>query len=142
MKLSPGARRGGVRIGRLPMTSMIDVVFLLLIFFMVTADFAEPEDRLGAGLAAEGEGGVAVEDLQPQIVDVVRVNGRDLFRIGAREADSRATLESILADLPKDPGIVVRGSDSASVDAAAAALQAAVNAGFTKRSYLPAGGTP
>ncbi|MDR3182955.1 MAG: biopolymer transporter ExbD [Planctomycetaceae bacterium] len=32
----------------LNMTSMIDVVFLLLVFFVCTADFAEPEENLPA----------------------------------------------------------------------------------------------
>jgi len=47
----PGARRGG---GSLNMTSMIDVVFLLLIFFIVSTEFRTIEGLLPNNLPGEG----------------------------------------------------------------------------------------
>ena len=123
--------------GTLPMTSMIDVVCLLLVFFMVTSSFSERESKLPSALATEGAGAAAA--LEPQIVDVV---GGDpagaVFRVGTNAVGSRGELEAILALLPKAPGLVIRVSPEAPVWAAAAALQAASNAGFEKRTYVPA----
>ena len=53
---------------RLQFTSMIDVVFLLLIFFMTTTSLAIPEAQLSSALQVERESGRAA-DLLPQIVE-------------------------------------------------------------------------
>ncbi|MAY75825.1 MAG: hypothetical protein CMJ31_14125 [Phycisphaerae bacterium] len=118
------------------MTSMIDVVFLLLIFFMVTANFSERENELRSTLATEGAGSESV--LEPQIVDVGSgTGGRATFRIGDNAVGSRDELAAILELLPKEPGVIIRVSGDAPVWAAAAALQAAQSAGFDKRTYVP-----
>ena len=124
--------------GAVPMTSMIDVVFLLLIFFMVTATFAAPEDRLAAGLQAEGKG-AQTEDLQPQIVDVRPVGAAAAFVIGSHSVRTRAELARVLRGLPRAQGVVIRGHPGVNVASIAAAMQAALDAGFQKRSYVPAG---
>ncbi|MBR6480362.1 MAG: biopolymer transporter ExbD, partial [Thermoguttaceae bacterium] len=48
------------RMPELKMTSMIDVIFLLLIFFVLTANFNEIEMFLRMNLSAPGEGAPAV----------------------------------------------------------------------------------
>ncbi|GJM19876.1 MAG: hypothetical protein DHS20C14_20890 [Phycisphaeraceae bacterium] len=123
--------------GSLPMTSMIDVVFLLLVFFLVTSSFALSEEHLSAAAKSERKGQSSTE-LTPQIIDVVRRDGRDLFLLGETATPSQDALTKLLRTLPKDPGVAVRVHDDATVQAAASALQAAENAGFTKRSYVPA----
>jgi len=123
------------------MTSMIDVVFLLLIFFMVTASFSAPESRLAAGLQAEGKG-ARTQDLQPQIVDVKRQGLGPAFVIGSHAVRTRAELVAVLSRLPKDQGVIVKGHGDVPVSAVAAAMQAASDAGFTKRSYVPASTPP
>jgi biopolymer transport protein ExbD len=135
VKIVPDHRR--VRTAAIPMTSMIDVVFLLLIFFMVTATFASPEDELSAGLQAEGRG-AATEDLQPQIVDVRLRNGRTVYEIGAHSARTRAELTAVLRRLPTEPGVIIRVAGDVPVAAPATAMQAAADAGFRKRTYVPA----
>lgn len=122
----------------LPMTSLIDVVFLLLIFFMMTATFTPDERRLDAGLAAEGRGGTADDDLVPQIVEVAGGPSGDVFAIGGRRPATQSQLTEILRRLPKAPGVVIRVRDSASIAGVAAAEQAVVDAGFTRRTYVPA----
>lgn len=127
------------RLGALPMTSMIDVVFLLLIFFLVTSSFAPEESRLDAALQTEGPALSSV-DLQPQVVLVEMGASGPVYRIGGRLAVTPEELTSILKQLPKEAGVAVRVRPDVPVAAAAAALQAAHDAGFTKRSYVPTQG--
>ncbi len=120
------------------MTSMIDVVFLLLIYFILTASFTMPEEDLASGLQAEAEGPSSAADLLPMIVTVDRRNGRTLYRLGERASEDPDAIVAWLAPLPKEGGVFVRVTDRASVDAAAKALSACKRAGFTKVSYVPA----
>lgn len=136
MRLGRGKPKRGVE--ALPMTSMIDVVFLLLIFFLVTANFSEREDRLESTIQSERTGAV-VQDLQPQIVSVEMSGTHVVFRIGERAVQTGDALRVLLEQLPKEAGVAVRVSDQVPIQAAATALQAAHDAGFTKRTYVPAG---
>ncbi len=123
----------------LPMAATIDVVFLLLIYFMLTASVLEPERDLASALQAESEAGAGrAADFQPQVVTVGDGRARARFAIGSREVSTREDLEAILRQLPKEGGVFVRVLPLATVDSAAAALQACKNAGFTKVSYVPA----
>lgn len=124
------------RIGMLPLTSMIDVVFLLLIFFLVTSNFAQQERELPSALQTEG-GGVRASDLQPQIVEIRMDSGSPIFVIGDLAVRTRTDLQRILEQLPQEPGVAVRSDADAPIAAVAAAMQAARDAGFTKRSYVP-----
>lgn len=122
----------------LPLTSLIDVVFLLLIFFMLTSAYVMNESRLSSALQMERSASGRAADLQPQIVHVEQREGRATFRLGERIVASQAELTSLLASLPKEGGVFVRVSDAAPVEGAAAALQAARDAGFIRVSYVPA----
>lgn len=119
------------------MTSMIDVVFLLLIFFLVTANFAEREDQVSSTIQAE-RSGAGIQQLQPQIVSVELIGGRVAFRIGERAVYTGAGLRGVLEQLPKEAGVAIKVDGRVPIQAAATALQAAHDAGFTKRSYVPA----
>jgi hypothetical protein len=59
------------------------------------------------------------------------------FRLGSRTFTDRSSLLPILASLPKDRGIVVKTTNSATVGGAAAAVQVCKDAGFDKVSYVP-----
>lgn len=134
-RLRPSRRRRS-QLGALPLTSMIDVVFLLLIFFLVTADFAKKESKLPAALQTEG-GGVSSSDLQPQIIQITLQEGQVIFTIGQVRCTDRASLESVLNQLPRDPGIAIKSAPDVPIQAVATALQAARNTGFARRSYVP-----
>ncbi len=137
MRLAGKRRRRKIRtglLGVLPMTSMIDVVFLLLIFFMVTASFSADEDKLSAAIGADGAG--APSTLQPQIVRIRDLDGVTVYEIGSHRLQSTNSLGNILKALPKEQGVVFRVSDSVPIADVAAAMQAAFNAGYTKRSYV------
>lgn len=122
----------------LPLISLIDVVFLLLIYFLVVSDFSMEERRLSSTVRTEG-GGVRSVELQPQIVEVSTDGEGVRFAIGQAVARDKAGLTRILERLPREPGVAVRSTPDTPISAIAAALQAARDAGFEKRSYVPRG---
>jgi len=123
-------------IPRLPLTAFIDVVLFLLLYFLLAGNLAELEAELPSGLKTERHAGRS--DLAPQVV-LVRSDegGRPSFRIGDRVLIDRDSLAGVLRQLPKEQGVFVKVSGRATVEAAAAALQAARDAGFAKVNYVP-----
>ncbi len=138
MKLDSARHQGpDDRGASLPMTSLIDVVFLLLIFFMVTTTLAPSESQLSSTLKTERKEGGSAADFQPQVVNVEPGGeGRAQFRIGERIVTSGDALRDILAQLPKEAGVFVRVMDDVRVGDVADAIQASKDAGFTKVSYV------
>ena len=136
MKFTPPSRANTRRLARLQLTAMIDVIFLLLIFFMTTTTLARPESELTSGLRAESPAGAA-SNLAPQIVEVGVFAGESGFRLGDRIVRSREALEMLLAELPKDAGVFVRVQSGVDVAMPAAALQACNDAGFSRVTYVP-----
>ncbi len=121
---------------RLQLTSMIDVIFLLLIFFMVTTTFSAPERQLASSLHTERKTGKAA-DLQPQIVEAMLVDGAPAFVLGDRVTRDQPSLTELLRTLPKEGGVFVRVDRNVHVGWSAAALQACRDAGFEKVNYVP-----
>ena len=135
MRVRPDSNRDDV--GDLPLTPLIDVVFLLLIYFMVTATITPPESRVASTL--QGERGAGQQrDLRPQIVTVDLVDGGVSYRLGARVFADRGSLATALEQLPKEGGLFVRVTDRAPWSAVAGVMQDALDAGFVKRTYVPA----
>lgn len=123
---------------RLPLVALIDVVMLLLIYFVLAGSLTPEETELPASLRTEKAGGKP-SDLLPQILIVEPGGGGAAqFRIGERILSDRAALASILKQLPKEAGVAVKVRPGVDVAAAAAALQACSDGGFTKVSYVPA----
>lgn len=120
---------------RLPLTPMIDVFFLLLVYFVVSSTIAQPEDDLSAALRQESAEASA-SDLQPQYVEVVRSEAGAAFTVGARTLRTQEELRQILSELPKEAGVFLKVNDDAPVWAAAAALQACHDAGYEKLTYV------
>ena len=123
------------QVTRLQIASMIDVVFLLLIYFMLTTTLEPPESELTPALSADRPG--QPTSLQPQTIEHERAGDVDAFRLGERVLSDQASLAAVLAELPKDAGVIVRAPDSVRVQWAAAAVQAARDAGFDKVTYVP-----
>jgi len=101
----------------LNMTSMIDVIFLLLVFFAFTSDFKEPEKLLPTNLSASGAITSETKPTQEErdlgkIIASLRVDklGRVLYLIDGKPLDSLKELESTLASLqeiePNAPVVV------------------------------------
>jgi biopolymer transport protein ExbD len=133
-------RRHGSKLD-LQMTSMIDCVFLLLIFFMVTSSFNRTERELDTGLAKEENKGEQASDLSPIIVEIAKPTGGDfVFQVGGRQLATREELTAVLQQLEnKLDGAYVRAADEAPFMMAAGAIQACKDAGFLKTIYAPKG---
>jgi biopolymer transport protein ExbD len=123
----------------LAMTSMIDMTFLLLVFFMTTGGFMTIERNLDSAIKDRPSGRTAASDLEPAIVEIVRSGERFVYRVGSRELTSVAELTALLRQFPnKVDGAYVRVSDGAPFRMAAGAIQACKNARFLAVAYVPA----
>ena len=101
------------------MTPMIDVIFLLLIFFVVTADFtpaAPPEQILPTHLTLPGgiESDVRPEDTQVDLTVIVELRWEDdkpIWRISGQQFDKlndvHATLAQIATSVAADTPVIL-----------------------------------
>ena len=121
------------------MTPMIDVVFLLLIFFMLTSASLKPETQLDSAIKLrQKSAATAASDLEPAIIELVRSGDAAIFRIGNREIATQDELTKVLRQFPnKLDGAFVRVPDDVAFRWAAAAIQACKSADFTTVSYIP-----
>ncbi|MEQ9205854.1 MAG: biopolymer transporter ExbD [Phycisphaerales bacterium] len=138
LKRSQRSAKRSSHLGVLPLTSMIDVVFLLLVYFLVTSSFAQPERDLPSSVQTDG-GGVRSSELQPQIVVIELQGGEAVYRVGSNRVLTQDGLTQLLRSLPKEPGIAVKAQRDVPIRFIAVAMQASQDAGFTRRSYVPTG---
>jgi biopolymer transport protein ExbD len=133
MKLSSRkTSRGGQELN---LTSMIDVIFLLLIFFIVSAGFSKNERDLESNLQTQSTG--ARSNLIPVVVEIVPVGGSYQYKVGGQTAADAAQLTDVLRRIPtKGNGAFVRVKDDAPFLMAATAVQAAHDAGFLQVNYV------
>jgi len=137
MRLTNRKPQHGEKI-ELSMTSMIDVVFLLLIFFMITSSFVKTERELDSNIKNQDSTSSSASDLEPAIVEIVNSGGQFVYRIGAREVQEASDLTNILRQFPnKLDGAYVKVSDDAPFRMAAAAIQSCKDADFTTVTYVP-----
>lgn len=137
MRLAPRHRNSSKRVA-LSLSSMIDVVFLLLAYFIVTTVVTQREDRLSPNLSIEDQsGGSMQQDLEPQVLEVRLVAGSVEYAIGGLRFADREPLVAALSELPHAPGLFVRVHDGPTVAAAAAAIQCGRDAGFKEVTYVP-----
>jgi biopolymer transport protein ExbD len=97
-----------IRVAKLSLTSMIDVVFLLLVFFMLGMHFRQEERRLEAALPRKGQGtdlGL-LEELHI-VVDRAPGGGPSLVLDG-RVVPSFTALEGLLRQVARVPGATHR----------------------------------
>jgi biopolymer transport protein ExbD len=123
-------------IPRLPLVAFIDVVLFLLLYFVFASDLAPEEGQLPSAIQAETRGGRGTP-LSPQVLRVEAKDGKPRYVLGERVMSDRESLRAVLAQLPKEAGLVVRVAPDATVEAAAVGVSAARRAGFVKVSYVP-----
>ncbi len=123
----------------LNLASMIDVTFLLLVYFLLTMAISAKEDHLTSTLQTQRDSSSGeTSDFQDQIVDVLVLNGAPVYRLGTRVFDNRFELSAALEPLPKTVGVFINVYDGVPVGFAAAAIQIARDAGFKQVTYVPA----
>lgn len=129
-------QQGGTDIIKLPLAALIDVVFFLLLYFIMAGTLSAAEGELPMTLSTGKRAAGSGSDFSTQVLFVQFEAGQPRFRLGNRVILSQEELTTVLATLPKEPGIVVRAQDEAPVQWTAAALQAARDAGFARVSYV------
>jgi biopolymer transport protein ExbD len=118
------------------MTSMIDVIFLLLIFFMLNVGFHQAEREMESGIQTQSRSR-ARRHLEPVIVRIAPGGGGHVYRIGGRDLATPEELADVLRLMGRADGAFVRVPDDAPFAMAAAAIQACYDAGFLAVSYVP-----
>lgn len=88
----------------LQLTSMIDVVFLLLIFFMVATTFLDPERQVDLDLPAAAEAGAEATQLEELVVNVL-ADGR--ISVAGALVDDDGLRTALRQAAAADPGIQV-----------------------------------
>lgn len=144
MKLGTRPRHtsGGLN---LSMTSMIDVVFLLLIFFLTTTSFVEPRRELAANTAvAETAQQGAQDTLEPAVVRLFRQGEVTFYSFGAVTTADEARIAGLLKAFGhKAPGAFVEVGPGVPFGDAARMLSLCQSAGFSPVTWLADdGGAP
>lgn len=121
-------------------TSMIDVVFLLLIFFLVTTTFIKPERQLASNiLVEESDAGLQSSDFDSATVEIFSLGEQVMYKLGATQSNDLAKISKILNGLNnKSAGGFVRVNAGVPFDHAAKVIGAFKANGFENVSYLPA----
>ncbi|MDP6541427.1 MAG: biopolymer transporter ExbD [Phycisphaerales bacterium] len=138
MQFSATQQRRGLNRTALSLSSMIDVTFLLLIYFIATTVFTTPEDKLSPALRVGESASSQMQDLDPQIVTVTLQESIPAYLIGDRIIRDRKQLADVISKLPLSPGIIIRVEDDVPLGFAVAAVQESRNVGFQKVTYVPA----
>ncbi len=123
---------------------MIDVVFLLLIFFMCTSTFLRPEHDLPSRLPAAGLPGSTPEPLDPVRIRLSVADDGVRVACDGQPARSREHLASMLRARRSlgDPPVIIAGTDAVPFDDMVAALDACHAAGLYRTAFAAGGASP
>lgn len=113
-------------------TGMIDIVFLLLVFFLVTSSFLPPEKELRPAIQTEKKNSSqSSSDLEPAIIEIVPEGAIHLYKLGSTKTqDINELIESLEGFSNKIDGAFVKADDDAPFDMTAQAISAAKKSGF------------
>ena len=111
------------------MTPMIDVVFLLLIFFLWTSSFLKPEFDLPSAIAEPPSAGAQMTEEVTQPVEafdeiVIRIVADDVgytYQLNGREVENLAQLKSevtTIIELGVQPPVIVDPADNVTMNTA------------------------
>ncbi len=113
----------------LNLTSMIDVLFLLIIFFMVGTKFAESERQIELRLPQVPRGGALTAAPEKKVVNVYQDGALTLDRKSVTIDELTARLKAARIQY-KSLGVLVRGDGAASFQTVASVLSACKQAGI------------
>jgi len=117
----------------LNLTPMIDVVFLLLIFFMVATTFLDPEREIDLELPPADSATISADELDEIVVNVLR-NGT--YVLAGRNLDADGMLEVLRIAARRDPEtpVTIRGDAQVAYEAVVRVLDACGVAGLANLS--------
>ncbi|MEX2119088.1 MAG: biopolymer transporter ExbD [Pirellulales bacterium] len=115
----------------LNLTSMIDVVFLLIIFFMVGTRFAEMERKIGLRVPEVSNAAALSAAPEKKVVHVYRDGQLTLDRDSVSLADLTVRLATARSQYP-DLGVLVRGDAQGPFQNVAEVLNACKQAGVAE----------
>lgn len=141
------ARRAAI--GQLNLTSMIDVIFLLLIYFVVTANFTFDEGVLTAKLP-QGAGAPKTDDLEPPkqplniLLTTIEPSGVRISINNVEQASSFTELYQLLIGLqgsvyPPDNPVVIQPDGKVRWQHVVNAFNATVRAKYSNVSFSSGG---
>ncbi len=113
------------------LTPMIDIVFLLIIFFMVGTKFTELERKIGLQVPQVNNVGALTTAPERKVVSVYRDGTIMLDRQEVSPEQLTETLRGALAEYA-DLGILVRGDADGRLQTVATVLNACRQAGVSK----------
>jgi biopolymer transport protein ExbD len=114
----------------LNLTSMIDVLFLLIIFFMVATKFDEMERNIEVAVPEVAQAGDAVPPARPLVVAVLAEGRVELDGVAVTLAELTARLSAARTPLT-EPTVVIRGDAQCPFQHIASALGACQQAGIS-----------
>jgi biopolymer transport protein ExbD len=129
----------------LNMAPMIDVVFLLLIFFVCTSTVNQLEGRLPSHLSQLGPGtGPAAADFPPHVIRVQRVPDGVVMQLGETRCTTRERLVEELRKIrtSDEVPVLIKGQGTVPFGDMVAALDACYQAGFQRVAFSTQGGEP
>ena len=126
----PVTIKKGTALGSLSMTPLIDIVFLLLIFFLVTTRFSEEDHELEVMLPTASEANPLV--VKPKEI-FINIDSEGAYFLGREQTDLER-MKSLLADAdvnnPTGQTVIIRADRRCSWDAVVAAINACQQAGI------------
>ncbi len=123
---------------------MIDVVFLLLIFFMCTSNFSKLENDLPAQMPQAGKADNQEQVFEPVRVKLSRVNNATVIQCGD---DMVGTIPGLIAKLKAlraidDVPVIIEGAATVPFGAMVAALDACYQANLRNVAFSSKGVGP
>lgn len=113
------------------MTPMIDIVFLLIIFFLVSSHLAQRENRIELDLPAANSGLEPIETTRPRITVSVRANGEVLVAgKEVRTADLKQRLHLFANSHQDEPELRIRCDRLANYEHVQPIMKAAADVGI------------
>ncbi|MCH2129234.1 MAG: biopolymer transporter ExbD [Pirellulaceae bacterium] len=115
----------------LNMTPMIDIVFLLIIFFMVGTKFTELERKIGLKVPSVNNSGALTAAPEKKVINV-HADGEISFRGNQVNIDDLITMLEAAREEYQDLGVLVRGDAEGPFQNVATVLNACRIAGISE----------
>ncbi len=127
-------KKPGDKVVEIPMSSMIDVVFLLLIYFVYTHREELAEAHLAVNLPSPNA--AQTSEVKPRLLELEVHPGQVMLQGAPRPLDAIKTSLAHLASLDPDQTVMVKTSVLAKTEELVAVLDLCKAVGFTKLNVV------